>query len=198
MRLVNYTVMLIGLVLLTLGFLGAGLAIWKTSKQILSPTKPTYRTQHIAEILKDQFGPNYSYIMSILPYIQSASYKYGVDPALILAIIAQESRGNPRAVSKAGAIGLMQVMPYMAKRLCGYTRYDLFDPVKNIDCGTKLLSYLKGRVETLQDIIASYYAGEKAYRYRKKYGYYPSYGSPPVWKYVNDVYNRYKKLVAVV
>jgi len=83
--------------------------------------------------------------------------------------LVKKSRGNPRAVSSVGAVGLMQVMPRIAKRLCGYSQEDLFDPVKNIDCGTRLIAYLMRRVETITDVIASYYAGEKAYRYRKKY-----------------------------
>jgi len=184
----------IGLLLLGLGFAGATLTLAKITKEVLSPIPPTEKTKRLLAALKVQFGKNYTYVQQILPYVQAASRKYNVPPELILAFMAQESRGNPRAVSSVGAVGLMQVMPRIAKRLCGYSQEDLFDPVKNIDCGTRLIAYLMRRVETITDVIASYYAGEKAYRYRKKYGTYPSYGRPPVYQYVSEVYERYKFL----
>ena len=183
---------------MSLGFFGAFIALTKTTEEILSPQKPSKRTKILLNTLKAQFGKNYYYVYGLLPYIQAAANKYNVDPALILAFMAQESRGNPKAVSSVGAIGLMQIMPSTARRVCRYDVKDLYNPIKNIDCGAKLIAYLKGRVETVQDIIASYYAGEKAYRYRKKYGRYPSWGKPPTYRYVAEVYNRYKFLLGRV
>ncbi len=187
----------VGLLLLGLGFAGATLALAKVTREVLSPVPPTQKTKRLLEALKVQFGRNYAYVQQLLPYVQAASRKYNVPTELILAFMAQESRGNPRAVSSVGATGLMQLMPHIAKRLCGYSQEELFDPIKNIDCGTRLIAYLMRRVETIPDVIASYYAGEKAYRYRKKYGTYPSYGRPPVYKYVSEVYSRYKFLKGV-
>lgn len=60
---------------------------------------------------------------------------------LVLAVIQRESACNPRAVSRVGAIGLMQVMPFNAERL-GLRREDLHDPARNILAGTRLLAAL--------------------------------------------------------
>jgi len=66
----------------------------------------------------------------------------GVDPELVQAVIWQESRGNFNATSRAGARGLMQVMPATAKEM-GIT--DAFDPEQNVRGGTK---YLKKMLDT--------------------------------------------------
>jgi soluble lytic murein transglycosylase-like protein len=76
--------------------------------------------------------------------IQGAADQYGVEPSLIKAVISVESNGNPQAVSKAGAQGLMQLMPKTAAEL-GVT--DPFDPKQNIIAGTRYLSRLLDRYE---------------------------------------------------
>lgn len=70
--------------------------------------------------------------------ISSAGQKYGVPEALIKAVIDIESSFNPRAVSSAGAKGLMQLMDGTAR---GLGVSDSFDPLQNIEGGTKYLSY---------------------------------------------------------
>lgn len=70
--------------------------------------------------------------------IASAGEKYGVPAALIKAVIDTESSFNPYAVSSAGAKGLMQLMDGTAR---GLGVADSFDPVQNIEGGTKYLSY---------------------------------------------------------
>lgn len=76
--------------------------------------------------------------------VDEASRKYGVDEALIRAIIRVESSGDPYAVSPAGAKGLMQLMPKTAAEL-GVT--DSFDPVQNIMAGTRYLRQLLMRYQ---------------------------------------------------
>jgi soluble lytic murein transglycosylase-like protein len=74
--------------------------------------------------------------------IQEAAQRYRVDPGLIRAVIQAESGGNPAAVSRAGARGLMQLMPETAAEL-GVT--NPFDPTQNIMGGTSYLRRLLDR-----------------------------------------------------
>lgn len=71
--------------------------------------------------------------------IQAASRKFGVDSALVKAVINAESSFNPNAVSRAGAKGLMQLMDGTGQAM-GVA--DPFDPLQNIEGGTKYLSGL--------------------------------------------------------
>lgn len=86
----------------------------------------------------------------------------GVSPALVLAVMIVESNGTPDAKSKAGAVGLMQLMPATAKRF-GVT--DRTDPAQSIAGGVKYLQFLLG--EFGGDALlaaAAYNAGEGAVR----------------------------------
>jgi soluble lytic murein transglycosylase-like protein len=76
------------------------------------------------------------------PIIAKASGKYGVDGSLIRAVIKTESDFNPRAVSHAGARGLMQLMPATARSL-GVN--DSFDPEQNVMAGTRFLKDMLNR-----------------------------------------------------
>jgi len=76
--------------------------------------------------------------------IQGAAEQYGVESTLIKAVIAVESNGNPRAVSAAGAQGLMQLMPKTAVEL-GVV--NPFDPVQNVQAGTRYLGRLLDRYQ---------------------------------------------------
>lgn len=89
--------------------------------------------------------------------IDQASRQYGVEPALIKAVIRQESAFNPDAVSHAGAKGLMQLMDNTGRGL-GVT--DPFDPVQNIHGGTKYLANLLRKYDGQVEIaLAAYNAG---------------------------------------
>lgn len=88
--------------------------------------------------------------------ISMASNKYDIDESLITAVIRQESNFNPDAVSSAGAMGLMQLMPATAESL-GVT--DAFDIYQNINGGTEYLRKQLDRFDSTELALAAYNAG---------------------------------------
>lgn len=112
--------------------------------------------------------------------------KYDVDPLLVAAIMEQESKFRPRALSPMGACGLMQLMPRT-----GYWMgaQNLYDPEENVEAGVKYLKYLNKRFNgDTKKVIAAYNAGEgNVMRYR---------GTPPFQEtttYVRNVTRNYQK-----
>lgn len=71
--------------------------------------------------------------------IIAAANKKGIDPALIFALMKQESNHKSGQRSSVGARGYMQVMPFNAS-FCGITKDDLWETEKNLDCGVKILT----------------------------------------------------------
>jgi len=99
--------------------------------------------------------------------IETVALKHGVDPELVHAVVEAESNYQPRAKSRVGARGLMQVMPETAKDL-GIK--NLYDPQNNLEAGVRYLKFLLTRFD-LKRAIAAYNAGPAKVR---KYG-----GVPP-------------------
>ena len=91
-------------------------------------------------------------------FIIEASRRWRLDPALIRAVIKTESNFDPKAVSPAGAMGLMQLMPETAFDL-GVT--DPFDPKSNIYGGVKLLRVLIDTYGSVDDALVGYNAGPR-------------------------------------
>ena len=92
--------------------------------------------------------------------IANAAYKNGVEERLVHAVIQTESAYNSSAVSRAGAVGLMQLMPDTARR---YGVLNRTDPVQNVDGGTRYLKDLLGMFNyNLRLAVAAYNAGENA------------------------------------
>ena len=102
--------------------------------------------------------------------INAACNRHGVDPSLVHAVVKVESDFNPNAISRKGAMGLMQLMPETA--LTMNVRNSL-NPTENIDGGVKYLRYLIDRYEgNLSLALAAYNSGETAV---KKWGTIPPF-----------------------
>ncbi|MDB5804538.1 MAG: lytic transglycosylase protein [Betaproteobacteria bacterium] len=92
------------------------------------------------------------------PLIQDVSARHGLDPSLLRAIAHVESQFDNRAVSPAGARGLMQLMPGTAKR---YGTTDRADPAQNLDAGARYFKDLLTRYAgNLALALAAYNSGE--------------------------------------
>lgn len=90
----------------------------------------------------------------------ATSRKYQLPPGLAEAVVTAESYFDPRAVSSAGAVGLMQLMPATARR---YGVYDRWDPALNVDAGVRYLRDLLVMFDHDIDLaLAGYNAGERA------------------------------------
>ncbi len=118
--------------------------------------------------------------------IYRAGDRQGVDPRFIHAVIKQESRYNPKAVSGVGAQGLMQMMPATAKR---FGLKDPFDPAANVEAGTRYLKFLLKRFKgDVSLALAGYNAGEGSV---DKYNGVPPYGETQ--NYVKKIEATYGK-----
>lgn len=106
------------------------------------------------------FMPAQADILKYATLIETASKTHGVDANLVHAVITAESGYNARALSKAGAQGLMQLMPDTARR---YGVQNSWDPAQNINGGVKYLRDLIQMFEgNLELAVAAYNAGENA------------------------------------
>ena len=119
--------------------------------------------------------------------ITDKAIQYGVEPGLALSIVKQESGFNPKAVSRVGAGGLMQLMPGTARDL-GLSDEDRFDPEKNVDAGMR---YFSQQMKTFGDpklALAAYNAGPG--NVRKAGNQIPQFRETQ--DYVDKVYSNWK------
>jgi len=110
---------------------------------------------------------------------EAAGQRYGVDPTLLASIAKQESAFDPRAVSHAGAQGLMQLMPATAD---GLGVSDSFDPAQAVDGAARLMRDLLREFDRVDLALAAYNAGPGAV---KRYDGIPPY--PETQNYVRKV-----------
>lgn len=131
-------------------------------------------------------GPNVIPPPQIEQLVDANAGRWGVDPALVKAIIANESGFNANATSKTGAQGLMQLEPATANELGVSNPYD---PAQNVAGGTR---YIRGLLDRFHgDVrlaVAAYNAGAGAV---EKYGGIPPYAETQ--SYVANVLDSYRK-----
>jgi soluble lytic murein transglycosylase len=121
--------------------------------------------------------------LDLLPLIERYAQARGLDPVLVQAVIQAESAYDPRAVSRKGAIGLMQLMPETAREL----GVDPWDPEQNVRGGTLYLRRLIDAFEgDVRLALAGYNAGPGAV---KRYGGIPPYSETTT--YVSRVLGLY-------
>lgn len=137
--------------------------------KLVKDTSPSFENLLEGELVKSangQIKPSSDYDQ----LIEAASKKYNISSNIIKAVIKAESGFNSTAVSRTGAMGLMQLMPGTAEAL-GVN--DAFDPRENIDGGARylkdMLSEFGGNLELA---LAAYNAGPNSVR---KYGGVPPY-----------------------
>ncbi len=121
--------------------------------------------------------------------IQSSAASNGIDPNLFDALVEQESGYQPNARSRAGAMGLTQIMPETANAM-GIT--SPFNPTQNLEGGARYLKSLMNQFNSLPLALAAYNAGPEAVI---KHGGIPPY--PETIKYVQNIlagYERRKQL----
>ncbi len=119
-----------------------------------------------------------------LESINTACDRHGVDPALVHAIMKVESDFNPMAISRKGAMGLMQLMPQTAVDM---NVRNTFNPDENIDGGVKYMRYLLDRYEgNVSLALAAYNSGENAV---KRWGTIPPF--PETQNYVQRIMKLY-------
>lgn len=160
-----------------------------TEKWAPHKEQPAKRTAFFQEMTLISDAIRAEFFADEVPYgslIYEKSRKYDVDPALVAAVIEQESRFRPRAKSPVGARGLMQLMPRTGRWMGAR---NLYDPEQNIDAGVKYIAYLDKRFNgDLKKIVAAYNGGEgNVMRYR---------GIPPfreTRQYVKKVMKNYDK-----
>jgi hypothetical protein len=106
------------------------------------------------------------------PMIYEAARRHSFNPQVVAALIGAESAGNPRAYSRKGALGLMQLMPSTAQRF-GARLEKIYEPKENLEAGIRYLSWLAEQFPNdLSKVLAAYNAGENAVL---RYGGIPPY-----------------------
>lgn len=145
------------------------LMYWSNTEHRYKPVPKAARSAaaEVNEYLADHSAPNVESSNAYTPKqieeaIDAAAKRHNVDPNLVRAVVKVESDFNPRAVSRKGAMGLMQLMPVTARQL---NVKNPFDPQQNVDAGVRHLKQL------LQDFggnvplsLAAYNAGAGAVR----------------------------------
>jgi len=93
---------------------------------------------------------------TLFALVRDMASKYGLDPALALAVAHEESRFRADALSKRGAMGVMQIMPATA---ADFKVRDPWNPIVNVTIGVLLLKRYMGRYPVVEDALSAYRSG---------------------------------------
>ncbi len=140
----------------------AALVLTMASAYLASRPNTPQNAQEVARLTDDsaEEATDETTVVEIEAHIREIAVRYRISPHLVAAIVEVESEFNPRAVSRRGARGLMQLMPGMASSL---QVEDMFDPYENIEGGVRLLRQLMDRFQgNVPLVLAAYNAGEPA------------------------------------
>lgn len=159
------------------------------------PAEPRYVKMTRLSYVADSAAPNkpVERRMKLDRYhalVEKAAREHQLDRALLSAVIMVESGFDPNAVSRRGAVGLMQLMPATAQR---YGITDPYDPAQNIQAGAKYLRYLMKKFNNdISLTLAAYNAGEATIQ---RYGNrLPPYQETIMYvPKVMDAYRRYQQ-----
>lgn len=121
----------------------------------------------LATLAPSLLGPAAFYPVRHAEAVEAAAERHGVDPLLACAVIKCESGWDEAAVSSAGAVGLMQVMPQTAESISemglvtaeSFDPRDVADPLVNVEYGCAYLGYLQRQLSSFDEVVAAYNAG---------------------------------------
>jgi hypothetical protein len=129
-----------------------------TTKAVASP-QDNSRYRRLSEFLAKRYRVSQAFTLDLVTIAHAAGQQIGLDPLLIIAVIAVESRFNPIAESVMGAKGLMQVIPKFHAdkfREFGGEQYAVFDPETNILVGARILKEYLSRTGSLSSALQMY------------------------------------------
>ena len=158
----------------------------KTETIVRTVNEPVFKGDFELEASEINSTLNKSKLKHLLIYVNALCDEYGVDYAMVKAVIETESSWDHKAISSSGAIGLMQILPETALGEFGTQKHDLFDPYVNVTVGIKYLSELNQHFDNINATLTAYSHGPTI---TKKYS--PAYISnnfyvKRVWKKTLD------------
>jgi hypothetical protein len=138
---------------------GAAPAEAEPSARAAAASQDNPRYRRLSEFLAKRYKVSPAFTLDLVSIAHAAGQQVGLDPLLIIAMIAVESRFNPIAESVVGAKGLMQVIPKFHAdkfRELGGEQYAVFDPETNILVGTRILQEYLSRTGSLSSALQMY------------------------------------------